>query len=402
MPFHRSPVAPPVVANGRSVIQPRSAVAPPTVPAASRPRLAVAPPAVIQPRSAGFHGAPAAPPPVSIIERRVAPVPPPPVPAWAGSAAPSRCAVQPRLAAMPPTPGAPAKRQAVPPPPVPIPGRGRPVQLHPARRISSPPIPARVIQRMEIDDDISDPDRAPIGSRGYNLAASRSVEFGYFSGGQVSKPGRADLAATHVAPDAGIKHTLGNAARNLYSDDEATRNRGADTIDRLVRNVQARNAVICFQPDFAVTAKGIGKPRKGNTAHQHALESSEEINQAHKDFYEKYWTDAHQYIMDQALQALHDALSVAPGNLPDYGLHQKFNQPVSDRYHLNIDGNGTLTPISDIAVDMGLENTGVAVSRHGNNLITRQGGFFPVANLDPASNRKMSAVGYSRTGIDSP
>ncbi len=258
----------------------------------------------------------------------------------------------------------------------------------------------RVIQRM--NDDIKDPDRAHIGSPQYNLAASRSVERGYFQGRQVSKPGPSDLAATHVAPDAGIKHTLGRAARQLYSVDPVEYQIGLDTINLLVRNVQARNAVLCIQPNLFVTTKGVGKRRTGNTTHRHASDSSKKIKHAHKAFLTKVEADSRPDEIEAALQRLHDALSLAPGNLPDYGRHREFNQPVSDRYHLNATRSGHLTPISNLAADMGLDNTGVAVSRRGHYLITRQGGFFPIARLDPDTYGRLDQVGFSPTPIRSP
>lgn len=254
---------------------------------------------------------------------------------------------------------------------------------------------------MDWDDGVNTPDRATIPTGGYNFAASRSVEMGYFTGSQVSKPGPSDLAATHVAPDAGIKHTLANACReilNEYSDSDLIE-KGTATINRLVANTKIRNAFILAADDFPVVSKGIGKPRKGKTTHNHANESNEEIDRAHEALGEALSGTGD---LNQALQNLHDALSTAPGNLPDYGLHRMFNQPVSDRYHLNVSNSGSLTPISESAVDMGLDDTRIALSTHGNNLITRQGGFFPVSGLSQSAKLKLASVGTSRTGIDSP
>jgi hypothetical protein len=254
---------------------------------------------------------------------------------------------------------------------------------------------------MDEDDDygVSTPTRAVIPTAAYNFAASYSVENGYFSGSQVSKPGASDLAATHVAPDAGIKHTLTNACREIASGHLFYIDKGWKTIDRLVENTKLRNEIILANDDHAVVSKGIGKPRKGKTAHSHARESNEEIDQAYGTLGEAL---IGQGDIDQALQGLHNALSTAPGNLPDYGLHSMFNQPVSDRYHFNATSSGALTPISDAAADMGLDDIGVAVSAHGNNLITRQGGFFPIKDLNSGAKTKLTKVGASRTGIESP
>lgn len=271
-----------------------------------------------------------------------------------------------------------------------------------------PPTRYGVVQRMEDTtmgdewtiNDLGNPERATIGTAAYNFSASRSVEMGYFVGSQVSKPSQSDLAATHVAPDAGIKRTLGNAARKVLSTNGYNKE-AHDTFQRLAFNTKFRNDMVLLQDDFDVVAKGVGKRRKGHTAHQHATESNQEIDKTHEKFLEALGT-GDPWLIDPALQAFHDALSTAPGNLPDYGLHRMFNQPVSDRYHLNATGSGSLTPISDVAVEMGLEGTGVAVSKHGHYLITRQGGYFPIADLDPAAHSKMSKVGYDRTGIASP
>lgn len=266
----------------------------------------------------------------------------------------------------------------------------------------APPLVGRgVIQRMDWDDGVSTPDRAIIPTGGYNFAASRSVEMGYFTGGQVSKPGPSDLAATHVAPDAGIKHTLANACREVRNEhsDPHLIEKGHATISRLVENTKIRNEFVLAADDFPVVSKGIGKARKGNTAHSRARESNEEINRAHEALDTALSGTGD---LDQALQNLHDELSTAPGNLPDYGLHRMFNQPVSDRYHLNVSGSGSLTPISGIAVDMGLDGTRIAVSTHGNYLITRQGGFFPVSGLSQSARLKLAGVGAGHTGIDSP
>ena len=223
---------------------------------------------------------------------------------------------------------------------------------------------------------------------------------GYFTGGQVSKPGPSDLAATHVAPDAGIKHTLANACRELLNEhsDPYLIQKGIATINRLVENTKIRNEFVLAADDFPVVSKGIGKPRKGKTAHSHAEESNEEIDRAHEALDEAFSKGD----LNRALQNLHDALSTAPGNLPDYGLHRMFNQPVSDRYHLNVSKSGSLTPISESAVDMGLDDTRIAVSTHGNYLIIRQGGFFPVSGLSDSAKLKLANVGPGRTGIDSP
>lgn len=254
---------------------------------------------------------------------------------------------------------------------------------------------------MDCEDGVRTPDRATIPTGGYNFAASRSVGMGYFTGGQVSKPGPSDLAATHVAPDAGLKHTLANACRQILNEhsDSGLIDKGIATINRLVENTKIRNAFVLAADDFPVVSKGIGKPRKGKTAHSHATESDGEIDRAHGALDEAL---SGQGDIDEALQNLHNALSTAPGNLPDYGLHRMFNQPVSDRYHLNVSKSGSLTPISGSAVDMGLDNTGIAVSTHGNYLITRQGGFFPVSSLSQSAKLKLAGVGPSRTGIDSP
>jgi hypothetical protein len=397
--------------------------APPAVPAIQRqvakpagmPASRVPP--VPTPAFAARRPACPAPPPVGIaggnrvaVQPRLAVLPPPPQPRAAGlvPAPPTAKGIKPKL-----LPGTVQLRVAkphgssIPPPPVPkAPTRGRAIQLHPAAQgrraaVAPPPVHGRAIQRMEWDDGISTPDRAIIPTAGYNFAASRSVEMGYFPGSQVSRPGPSDLAATHVAPDAGIKHTLTNACRKLLNEhsDPDLIQEGIATINRLVENTKIRNAIILARDNFPVVSKGIGKPRKGKTAHSHAEESNEDIDRAYSALESALNTGED---LDQALQNLHDAISVAPGNLPDYGLHRMFNQPVSDRYHLNVDGSGRLTPISDTAADMGLDDTGVAVSAHGNNLIVRQGGFFPIVNLDQATALKLAAVGYSRTGIASP
>lgn len=258
------------------------------------------------------------------------------------------------------------------------------------------------IQRMMDEDDdygVSTPTRAKIPTAAYNFAASYSVEMGYFSGSQVSKPGGSDLAATHVAPDAGIKHTLANACREIASGQQPVFQKGRKTIDRLVENTKLRNEIILANDDHDVVSKGVGKVRKGKTAHSHAKESNQEIDNA----YELLCAALNgERDIDPALQKLHEALSTAPGNLPDYGLHSMFNQPVSDRYHLNATDSGSLTPISDLAADMGLDDTGIAVSAHGKYLITRQGGFFPVEDLSAGTKTKLKKVGASRTGIESP
>lgn len=253
-----------------------------------------------------------------------------------------------------------------------------------------------------MDYEFETPERADIPTSAYNFAATRSVAVGYFSGSQVSKPGASDLAATHVAPDAGIKHTLTTACQQIFNptSDSSLIEKGIATIERLVVNTKIRNGFILANPDFQVVSKGIGKPRKGITAHSHAAESDQEIEDAFNKLHEAI-AQGEAYVSGP-LQELHNALSTAPGNLPDYGLHRMFNQPVSDRYHLNVSGSGSFTPFSDTAADMGLDDTGIAVSAHGNYIITRQGGFFPVKKLSPGASQKLHTVGASRTGIASP
>lgn len=386
----------PVTAQARSAVAAAKHAPPPPTrfapPAAAQPKPGpTMAPARVPAPPATRYGGPAT------AQAKMAPVKaPPPPPTRYGAAGTAQPKPAPSVGKAPPPTryGGPATAQ-----PKKVPGQVSASRL---------PVGPGVIQRMQVEDEIEydmdyveTPDRADIPTSGYNFAASRSVEMSYFTGKQVSKPGVSDLAATHVAPDAGIKHTLARACNLIASGKDPAE--GFRIIDRLITNTKIRNGIILANDDFPVVSKGIGKPRKGKTAHAHAAESDKEIDKAAEALYAEYGTDDPNWaVVDELAQELHNELSTAPGNLPDYGLHRMFNQPVSDRYHLNVSGSGSFTPFSDSAADMGLDGIGIAVSKHGNNIITRQGGFFPVSKLSASATQKLVKVGASRTGIDSP
>lgn len=261
---------------------------------------------------------------------------------------------------------------------------------------------AGVVQRMfngdDEWDDLETPTRAPIGSAQYNFAASRSVQKGYQTGKVVSTPGKSDLAATHVVPDAVIKRTIHDATKTILTSDDPIA--AIDTVIGLVDNTIERNEIIQKESNFKVLPKGTGK-RSRTDSSGHAKKSIQQINEAFEEYSAALeTTDAE--VINEAMQNLHNELSLAPGNLPEYGNHSQVNQPVSDRYHVNVLSTGRLSPISESALRLGGAQTGVAMTKHGNHVVTRQGKPFPVKSLDPVALAAIKTVGFDLTNIPSP
>lgn len=381
MPMHRQlagpppPLSRPGHADLRAPLQPRMAKMP--VAAFGAPARVGAPPQV------------GPQPAARAVQPRVAsPLPPGPPPQPRAPHA----VVQPRLALR----QASVAPRATPAPPPGATVRRPPIQLRPATGAKP-----RAIQRASSSTswDLRTPDRANIDTMAYNLAGSRSVHGGTFTAPQIRAPGKADLAATHVVPDAGIKHTITYSTNHVMGAEDPLPH--LERMEKLVENAKAQNSVLLGQPDVVVRSKGSGRQSRKQTVHSRARSSSISIDQAYEEWHEAIAMEDEEKIED-AMQELHQQISTAPGNLPDYGLHSGFNQPVSDRRHLNVDASGRMTPISQQAAQSPVLNTPIAVSQHGNYLITRPGGFFPIAKLDPVAFQVMSAIGFDQTNIPSP
>ena len=92
------------------------------------------------------------------------------------------------------------------------------------------------------------------------------------------------------------------------------------------------------------------------------------------------------------------------GNVPDYGPHSEINIPVSDRLHLNILSDGTLTPGSEAAGNMTPgRSKGIATTSDGQYIVTTDG--YGVAVSAALLKEKLKDVinkqGLDKTTIDS-
>ena len=92
------------------------------------------------------------------------------------------------------------------------------------------------------------------------------------------------------------------------------------------------------------------------------------------------------------------------GNVPDYGPHSKINIPVSDRLHLNILSDGTLTPGSEAAGNMTPgRSKGIATTSDGQYIVTTDGHGVAVsaALLKKKLHDVINKQGLDKTTIDS-
>ncbi len=89
------------------------------------------------------------------------------------------------------------------------------------------------------------------------------------------------------------------------------------------------------------------------------------------------------------------------GNIPDYGPHAGVNIQVSDRTHLNVEEDGTLTPGSLAAGSMSPHRgRGVARTSDGQYIVTTGGYKFDPDELSKKLQKLLAARGYSDTTID--
>lgn len=89
------------------------------------------------------------------------------------------------------------------------------------------------------------------------------------------------------------------------------------------------------------------------------------------------------------------------GNIPDYGPHAGVNIQVSDRTHLNIEEDGTLTPGSYAAGSMSPHRgRGVARTSDGEHIVTTGGYKFDPDELSKKLQKLLDTRGYSDTTID--
>ncbi|MGK6355788.1 DUF4157 domain-containing protein [Sphingomonas sp. DT-207] len=89
------------------------------------------------------------------------------------------------------------------------------------------------------------------------------------------------------------------------------------------------------------------------------------------------------------------------GNIPDYGPHAGVNIQVSDRTHLNIQEDGTLTPGSLAAGSMSPHRgRGIARTSDGQYIVTTGGYRFDPDELSAKLQKLVDTRGYSDTTID--
>jgi hypothetical protein len=89
------------------------------------------------------------------------------------------------------------------------------------------------------------------------------------------------------------------------------------------------------------------------------------------------------------------------GNVPDYGPHAGVNIQVSDRTHLNVQEDGTLTPGSFAAGSMSPHRgRGVARTNDGQYIVTTSGYKFDPEELSAKLQKLLKTRGYSDTTID--
>ncbi|MGK6319599.1 eCIS core domain-containing protein [Sphingomonas sp. DT-204] len=89
------------------------------------------------------------------------------------------------------------------------------------------------------------------------------------------------------------------------------------------------------------------------------------------------------------------------GNVPDYGPHAGVNIQVSDRTHLNVEEDGTLTPGSFAAGSMSPHRgRGVARTSDGQYIVTTGGHKFDPTELSKKLQKLLDTRGYSDTTID--
>ena len=89
------------------------------------------------------------------------------------------------------------------------------------------------------------------------------------------------------------------------------------------------------------------------------------------------------------------------GNIPDYGPHKGVNIQVSDRTHLNIEEDGTMTPGSLAAGNMSPHRgKGVATTSGGEYIVTTGGYKFDHEALDKKLRALVKKRGTSETTID--
>lgn len=89
------------------------------------------------------------------------------------------------------------------------------------------------------------------------------------------------------------------------------------------------------------------------------------------------------------------------GNIPDYGPHAGVNIQVSDRTHLHVEEDGTLTPGSLAAGSMSPHRgKGVALTSDGKSIVTTGGYKFDPDELSKKLRQLLDKRGYDKTTID--
>ena len=112
-------------------------------------------------------------------------------------------------------------------------------------------------------------------------------------------------------------------------------------------------------------------------------------------YYEK--NSLHKMTRDVLLDAGKNFLCVANifyAIVPDIGPHRGTNIQVSNRVHLHVNNDGSLSPMSDRVVDMTPGRTsGVATTPKRGDVVTTEGTYYPIANFSPNTQTRIANHG---------